>query len=187
MTDSECEYASVEAGLRGLRAFRAWLRRCGPRLLKSSYGDEVSGYAVAYEAIRRAHRFRASLRAMLAAQDANTLTPQEKAGGWRLLFDGKTTHGWRSARSGGFPSTGWAVRDGTLAVTETVAKRPAGREHCHDPYICELLASCGLQDVSWSELGNHVLRNERPRRHLRISYCQTFILASICCIYQGSQ
>lgn len=56
---------------------------------------------------------------MLAAQEANTLTPQEKADGWQLLFDGKTTHGWRSARGGGFPRTGWAVRDGTLSVTET--------------------------------------------------------------------
>ncbi len=56
---------------------------------------------------------------VFAAQQANTLTPKEKADGWRLLFDGTTTDGWRSARGGGFPSTGWAVRDGTLAVTET--------------------------------------------------------------------
>ena len=47
-----------------------------------------------------------------SAQKANTLTPNEKADGWRLLFDGKTTNGWRSARGGGFPTTGWAVQDG---------------------------------------------------------------------------
>lgn len=56
---------------------------------------------------------------LASAQKANTLTPREKAEGWRLLFDGKTTAGWTSARGGGFPTTGWAVQDGTLTVTET--------------------------------------------------------------------
>ncbi len=56
---------------------------------------------------------------LASAQKANTLTPKEKAAGWRLLFDGKTTKGWRSARVDGFPKSGWAVEDGTLAVTET--------------------------------------------------------------------
>lgn len=53
------------------------------------------------------------------AQAPNTLTAKEKADGWKLLFDGSTTTGWRSARGGGFPATGWAVQDGTLHVTET--------------------------------------------------------------------
>lgn len=53
------------------------------------------------------------------AQKMNTLTAKEKADGWKLLFDGKTTNGWHSARGGGFPSTGWAVQDGTITVTET--------------------------------------------------------------------
>jgi hypothetical protein len=55
----------------------------------------------------------------VSAQVVNTLTPKEKADGWHLLFDGKTTDGWRSARGGGFPATGWAVKDGTITVTET--------------------------------------------------------------------
>jgi hypothetical protein len=52
------------------------------------------------------------------AQTENTLTPKEKADGWKLLFDGKTSEGWRSARSENFPTTGWAVKDGMIAVTE---------------------------------------------------------------------
>ncbi len=56
---------------------------------------------------------------LASAQAENTLSPKERADGWRLLFDGKTTNGWRSARVGGFPTKGWAVKDGALAVTET--------------------------------------------------------------------
>jgi len=52
------------------------------------------------------------------AQTPNTLTRQEAAGGWKLLFDGKTTDGWRSVHSSTFPSTGWEVKDGMINVTE---------------------------------------------------------------------
>jgi hypothetical protein len=46
----------------------------------------------------------------------NTLDPQEQAQGWRLLWDGKTTKGWRSAKGSDFPAKGWALQDGALAV-----------------------------------------------------------------------
>src|SRR5436190_6151436 len=44
----------------------------------------------------------------------NELTPAEKAAGWRLLFDGKTTEGWRSFKKTTFPQQGWVVEDGAL-------------------------------------------------------------------------
>jgi hypothetical protein len=47
---------------------------------------------------------------------ANTLTNNEIRHGWRLLWDGKTSNGWRSARSNDFPATGWAMKDGVLTV-----------------------------------------------------------------------
>jgi hypothetical protein len=47
-------------------------------------------------------------------QTQNTLTPDERAGGWTLLFDGQTTAGWRGFQKPAFPADGWAVEDGTL-------------------------------------------------------------------------
>ena len=46
----------------------------------------------------------------------NTLTEKEKQNGWQLLWDGKTTNGWKSARSEAFPNRGWHVADRTLVV-----------------------------------------------------------------------
>src|SRR5882724_1306939 len=46
----------------------------------------------------------------------NTLTAQENAGGWRLLWDGKTTDGWRSPKSDEFPVNSWSMTDGVLTV-----------------------------------------------------------------------
>jgi len=50
----------------------------------------------------------------VAAQAPNTLTPAERAAGWTLLFDGKTTAGWRGFQKPEFPADGWAVEDGAL-------------------------------------------------------------------------
>jgi hypothetical protein len=49
----------------------------------------------------------------------NTLTDREKQEGWALLWDGKTTAGWRGAKLDSFPPKGWTIRDGVLTVAET--------------------------------------------------------------------
>lgn len=46
----------------------------------------------------------------------NELTEQEKADGWKLLWDGKTTDGWRGAKLDKFPQGGWKIEDGILMV-----------------------------------------------------------------------
>lgn len=46
----------------------------------------------------------------------NTLAPHEEAAGWRLLWDGKTTSGWRGAKIETFPKSGWQIENGELTV-----------------------------------------------------------------------
>lgn len=49
----------------------------------------------------------------------NTLSDQEKASGWRLLWDGKSTDGWRGVHSAEFPVKGWEIKNGVLMTHET--------------------------------------------------------------------
>lgn len=46
----------------------------------------------------------------------NTISEREKAEGWKLLWDGKTTDGWRSHKGPQFPGKGWHIKDGVLTV-----------------------------------------------------------------------
>jgi hypothetical protein len=56
----------------------------------------------------------------------NVLSEEEKAAGWTLLFDGKTTNGWRAAHKDSFPPGGWTIADGALTVLAS-----DGRESQH--------------------------------------------------------
>ena len=49
----------------------------------------------------------------------NTLSEDEVAQGWILLFDGKSTQGWRGAHKESFPELGWKVKDGVLSVQKS--------------------------------------------------------------------
>jgi hypothetical protein len=51
---------------------------------------------------------------VLAADTANQLSAEEKANGWKLLFDGQTTQGWHSFNRDTFPAKGWVIEDGWL-------------------------------------------------------------------------
>lgn len=52
----------------------------------------------------------------LAEVPLNALTEAEKRSGWTMIFDGKTTDGWRNYKKDGI-SDGWAVKDGALVRT----------------------------------------------------------------------
>lgn len=46
-----------------------------------------------------------------------TLTDEEKAEGWMLLFDGQSADNWRGYLKEGFPEEGWMIKDGELQVS----------------------------------------------------------------------
>src|SRR5690606_2094924 len=50
---------------------------------------------------------------------ANSLSEQEKKNGVTLLWDGKSTSGWRGAQKNTFPSRGWEIADGALRVAKS--------------------------------------------------------------------
>ncbi len=49
----------------------------------------------------------------------NQLTEGEKRRGWRLLWDGHSTKGWRGAKMEDFPKVGWEIKEGVLTVLES--------------------------------------------------------------------
>ncbi len=52
----------------------------------------------------------------------NYLNPYEKNSGWRLLFDGNTSSGWKGAHKEKFPDKGWQVNNGTMTVLASEGK-----------------------------------------------------------------
>jgi L-ribulose-5-phosphate 3-epimerase len=83
------------------------------------FTTEISAGDAAYlkDVANRVDRFLAGEKpyVMSSADESkpNTLTPKEQADGWRLLFDGKTTSGWRGFRQTQIPA-GWQVVDEAL-------------------------------------------------------------------------
>lgn len=55
----------------------------------------------------------------------NTLTDEEKKNGWKLLFDGQSTKGWKGAKLDGFPEKGWKIEDGSITVLSSKGQESA--------------------------------------------------------------
>lgn len=55
----------------------------------------------------------------------NQLTIDEQKNGWKLLWDGKTTEGWRGAKLDHFPENSWFIKDGILTVPSSGGEEAA--------------------------------------------------------------
>jgi hypothetical protein len=67
----------------------------------------------------------------IAGAAAAELSPDEKSAGWKLLFDGSSTAGWRSLGKKEFPEKGWEVQEGCL---HHIAKGGGGDITYTDPF-----------------------------------------------------
>src|SRR5215210_2051792 len=91
-----------------------------------------------------------------SAASPNTLSEQEKKAGFKLLFDGKTTNGWRTYQKKEI-SPEWQVVDGAL----TRAEKGAGDIVTLDPYgAFELLIDWKIAPGGNSGIMFHVLEDE---------------------------
>ncbi|MEO5958902.1 MAG: DUF1080 domain-containing protein [Opitutaceae bacterium] len=60
--------------------------------------------------------------------NTNQVSPVEQAAGWRRLWDGATTAGWRAANGESFPSAAWRIENGELIsrASSSELERPEG-------------------------------------------------------------
>lgn len=65
------------------------------------------------------------VQAQPGSETPNALTPAEVREGWKLLWDGKTTTGWRGAKLDRFPASGWEIKDGVLTVLAAQGRESA--------------------------------------------------------------
>ncbi len=52
----------------------------------------------------------------------NNLSSYEQQSGWKLLFDGKDSKGWRGAYKDSFPTGEWVIKNGTITVLSSEGK-----------------------------------------------------------------
>lgn len=63
--------------------------------------------------------FKEGHNAFVVNKVPNSLAAQEQAQGWKMIWDGETTKGWRGTNKEKFLEKGWQIKDGVLQVLES--------------------------------------------------------------------
>lgn len=80
----------------------------------------VGGSSIAWGQGAGEEKHQAEGQPASAIRNVNRLSKREKSAGWKLLFDGQTTNGWRNFKKPDI-SKGWQVIDGTLCRMDASA------------------------------------------------------------------
>lgn len=83
------------------------------------YGDQKEGTEIAWKNIKIITENPAEYAKESTVEPIitkNRLTINEEKDGWKLLWDGKSTDGWRGAKLKKFPDQGWKIENGELSV-----------------------------------------------------------------------
>ena len=117
-----------------------------------------------------------------AADSPNTLTAAEKAAGWRLLFDGSSTAGWRGYNKPDMSGLRWIVKDGAVCLPPADGADTRGQSrHHHRRHLRRLRPDVAMAGAARQQQRPEVLRRRKRRRrhrpripdHRRCQACRT--------------
>ena len=89
-----------------------------PSIIAAAQNAGVQHYYIEDESDQSVAQVPQSISYLRQLNLPNTLTPEERKDGWKLLFDGKTSTGWVGAHMDAFPTKpgGWIVQDGMMTI-----------------------------------------------------------------------
>jgi Domain of Unknown Function (DUF1080) len=118
---------------------------------------------------------------MAVVDSNNMLSAGEQAEGWILMFDGKTTSGWRGYNKPAFPDSGWAVEDGTLRCVASGMGEAGGKggDILYDRKFKDFDLKLEWKISSGGNSGIFYLAQELPNEPVWKSACEMQVLDNI--------